>query len=74
MQQSSTTQNKIVLSKKLDSFKQPLAEIHWKVNKLDAQNILRANTAIKSFWQSSFLSNLGKYRKHHPKKHEKKRY
>ena len=63
MQQSSTTQNKIVLSKKLDSFKQPLAEIYWKVNKLDAQNILRASTAIKSFWQSSFLSNLGKYRK-----------
>jgi choline dehydrogenase-like flavoprotein len=62
MQQSSTAQNKITLSKKLDSFKQPLAEIHWKVSKLDTQNILKASKAIKHFWQSSFLSSLGKYR------------
>ena len=54
MQQSSITQNKIVLSKKLDSFKQPLAEIHLKVNKLDAQNILRAITAIKFFGSPLF--------------------
>ena len=60
MEQESINSNKIFLSDtKKDFYDQPIATIEWSVTKNDANNILKAASYLKNFWDNSILNDYG---------------
>ena len=62
MEQLSTLTNEISLSEsKKDFFGQPLAEIAWSISEADSNNILKAGSLLKNFWDSTSLRKIGNF-------------
>ena len=62
MEQLSSQTNKISLSEnERDSLGQPLAEIDWSISEADSNNILKAGSYLKNFWDSTILKKIGNF-------------
>ena len=63
MEQISSLSNKISLSEsEKDIFGQPLAEIDWSISEKDSNNILKAASFLKDFWDSTLLKKIAKFK------------
>ena len=63
MEQISSLSNKISLSEsEKDIFGQPLAEIDWSISEKDTNNILKAASFLKDFWDASLLKKIANFK------------